>query len=100
MNYTSSALCAFIGVLWDCFAFKLLYRKNVVVVNLTTGMFLLFTCMHFGCGEFYEGAPTAYEVVRDCWKFEKHLFISSIIIIIIIGSTALRGVPDPVRCYR
>jgi hypothetical protein len=53
--------------------------------------------MHFGYGEFYEGTPTAYEVVRDCWKFEKHFFISSIssiLILIIIGLTALRG-PRP-----
>jgi hypothetical protein len=30
----------------------------VVLVTLTTGtMFLLFTCVHFCCGEFYEGGP-------------------------------------------
>jgi hypothetical protein len=50
--------------------------ENVVTVILTTGiMFLLFTCMYFwvccilrwlsAC------APTAYEVVHDCEKFEK-----------------------------
>jgi hypothetical protein len=36
--------------------FKLVYRKNVVIVTLTTGiMFIQFACMHFGHGEFYEG---------------------------------------------
>jgi hypothetical protein len=47
------------------------------MVTLTTGiMLLLFTCMHTWtwwifrrCSAF---APTAYEVVRDCLKFEKH----------------------------
>jgi hypothetical protein len=37
--------------------FKLVHRKTVVMVTLTTGiMFLLFNCMPF-CGEFYEGSP-------------------------------------------
>jgi hypothetical protein len=38
--------------------FKLVQRKNVVMVTLTTGiMFVLFTYMNFLCGEFYEGGP-------------------------------------------
>jgi len=46
----------------------------MVMVTLTTGIiFLLFI---FECGEFYESGPrvrrTAYEVVRDRRKFEKH----------------------------
>jgi hypothetical protein len=33
-----------------------MYRENGVMVTLTTDMmFLLFTCMPFGCGEFCEG---------------------------------------------
>jgi hypothetical protein len=58
-----------------------MYRKNVDMVNLTTGiMFLLFTCMHFWVREilrrWFASAPTAYEVVRDCSKFEKHWAIT------------------------
>jgi hypothetical protein len=56
--------------------FKLVYRKNVVMVTLTTGiMLLLFTCLHFcvwGILRKSACVPTAYEVVRGCWKFEKH----------------------------
>jgi hypothetical protein len=55
-----------------------MYRRNVVMVTLTTGMFLLFTCMHIWVWRilrrWFVCAPTAYEVVRDCRKFEKHLF--------------------------
>jgi hypothetical protein len=52
-------------------------EKNVVVVTLTTGiMFLLFTCMHIWVWVILRRwsacAPIAYEVVRDCQKFEKH----------------------------
>jgi hypothetical protein len=57
--------------------FKLVYTKSVVTVTLTTGMiFFLFTCMHFWVWRILRRwpahAPTAYEVVRDCRKFEKH----------------------------
>jgi hypothetical protein len=59
--------------------FKLVYRKYVVMVTLTTGiMFLLFTCMHFWVWGIFAkevgsaSAPTVCEVVRDCRKFEKH----------------------------
>jgi xanthine/uracil permease len=51
-------------------------EKIVVMVTLATGiMFLLFTCMHFWGWEILRWtacAPTAYEVNRDCRKFEKH----------------------------
>jgi hypothetical protein len=41
--------------------FKLVYRTNVVMVTLATGvMFLLFTSMHFWVGEFYEGGPSVH----------------------------------------
>jgi hypothetical protein len=54
--------------------FKLVHT-NVVMVTLTTGIaFLLFTCMYFWVwGILWRWsvcAPTAYEVVRDCRKFE------------------------------
>jgi hypothetical protein len=57
--------------------FKLVYRKNVVIVTLSTSiMFLLFICMRFWVWgvlrRWFACAPTAYEVVRDCWTFEKH----------------------------
>jgi hypothetical protein len=47
------------------------------MVALTTGiMLLLFTCMHFRVwGILWMWcmcAPTTYEVVHDCRKFEKH----------------------------
>jgi hypothetical protein len=47
------------------------------MVTVTTGIrFLLFTYMYFCVCEtlrwWYARAPTAYEVVRDCRKFEKH----------------------------
>jgi hypothetical protein len=50
------------------------------MVNLTTSiMFLLHTCMHFLVwgilGRWSAYAPSAYEVVSDCQKFEKHWFI-------------------------
>jgi hypothetical protein len=56
--------------------FKLVYRKNVVVVTLTIGiMFLLFTCLHFWVwGILRRCTPTAYEMVRACWKFQKHFY--------------------------
>jgi hypothetical protein len=55
----------------------LVNKKNVLMVTLTTGiMFLLFTCVHFWVWgivwRWSAWAPTAYEVVRDCRKFEKH----------------------------
>jgi hypothetical protein len=57
--------------------FKLVYIKYVVMVNLTTGIiFRPFTCMHFWVWGILRRwpacAPTAYEVVRDCRKFEKN----------------------------
>jgi hypothetical protein len=57
--------------------FKLSQRRNVLMVTLTTSiMFLLFTCMHFWLWEILRRRstcpPTAYEVARDCRKFEKH----------------------------
>jgi hypothetical protein len=52
------------------------YRKNMVMVTLTTGMFIPFTCMHFWVWGFLlrwsACAPTAYEVGHDCLRFEKH----------------------------
>jgi hypothetical protein len=56
---------------------KLVHRKNVVAVTLTTDiMFLLFTCMHFWAQgilqRWSECTLTAYEVVRDRRMFEKH----------------------------
>jgi hypothetical protein len=53
------------------------YRKKVVKATLTTViMFFLFTCMHYWSWEILwrraACEPTAYEVFRDCWKFEKH----------------------------
>jgi hypothetical protein len=54
--------------------FKLVFRKNVIPVTLTTGIiFLLFWVW----GILYRWsvcAPTAYEVVRDCRIFDKHWF--------------------------
>jgi hypothetical protein len=57
--------------------FKLVYRKNVVMVTLTTGIkFPVFPCIHFwiqGILKRWHPCPsTAYEVVSDCRKFEKH----------------------------
>jgi hypothetical protein len=57
--------------------FELVYRKNVVIVTLTTGtMFLLFTCIHFSVWgilqRWFMCELTAYEVVYNCQKFEKH----------------------------
>jgi hypothetical protein len=59
------------------------YRKNVVVVTLATGVtYLLFICMHFWVWVILRRrsarAPTAYEVVRDCRKFYKHWYRESI----------------------
>jgi hypothetical protein len=58
---------------------KLVYTKNVVMVRptVTTGIiFLIFTYMHFWVWGILRSlsacAPTAYEVVRDFRKFEKH----------------------------
>jgi hypothetical protein len=46
------------------------------MVTLTNGKFLLLTCMYFWvCGiswRLFACAPTAYEVVRERRKFEKH----------------------------
>jgi hypothetical protein len=47
------------------------------MATLTTGiMFLIFTCMLFWVWEILRRwsacAPTAYEVVHDCRKFEEH----------------------------
>jgi hypothetical protein len=52
------------------------------MVSLTTGiMFLLFMCMYFWAWGILQRwsacAPTAYEVVRECLKFEKYSFIPS-----------------------
>jgi hypothetical protein len=53
-----------------------MYRKDVVMVTLTASMFLLFTCMNFWVWgvlrRWSTCAPTTYEVINDCWKFEKH----------------------------
>jgi hypothetical protein len=70
----SKTSCPLIIILENIF--KLVY-KNVVMVILTAGiMFLLFTCMHFWVlgilRRWSACAPTAYEVVRDCRKFDKH----------------------------
>jgi hypothetical protein len=51
----------------------------VVMVTLTTGiMFLLFSCMHYWMWGILQQwstcAPTAYEVVWNCWKFEQDWF--------------------------
>jgi hypothetical protein len=56
--------------------FKLVY-KNIVMVTLTTGiLLLLFTCIKFWVwGILWRWCacePTAYEMVRDCRKFEKY----------------------------
>jgi hypothetical protein len=56
---------------------KLVYRKNVVMVTLTTSiMFPLLTCIHFWVWRILRRwsacAPIAYEVIWDCRKFEKH----------------------------
>jgi hypothetical protein len=56
---------------------KLVYRKNVVMVTLTSGVIHpLFTCMHFWVRgilrKWSACAPTAYEVIRDCLTFEKN----------------------------
>jgi hypothetical protein len=50
-----------------------MYRNNMVMVTLTTGiMFLLLTCMHFLVWGilrmWYTCAPTACEVVHYCLK--------------------------------
>jgi hypothetical protein len=57
--------------------FKFVYRKNVGMVTLATSiMFILLTCMQFwirGILWWWSArAPTAYEVVHNCRKFEKH----------------------------
>jgi hypothetical protein len=57
--------------------FKLVSRKNVVMVTLTTIiMLLLFTCMHFRVWgilwRWFVCACISYEVVCDCWNLEKH----------------------------
>jgi hypothetical protein len=57
--------------------FKLVYRKNVVMVSLTTSiMFLLFSWMHcwvWGILRRWSAcAPTIYELVCNCQKFGKH----------------------------
>jgi hypothetical protein len=57
--------------------FKLVYRKNVVIVTLTISItFLVVTCMHiwvWGILRRWSAcAPSAYEVVRNCRQFEKH----------------------------
>jgi hypothetical protein len=56
---------------------KLVCRKSMVMVTLTTViMFILFTCMHFWVWgilwRLFARAMTAYEVVSDCRKLEKH----------------------------
>jgi hypothetical protein len=52
---------------------KLVYRKNVVMVTLITGIiFSLFMWMHFWVGNFTKVLRVCadqYEVVRDCQKF-------------------------------
>jgi hypothetical protein len=50
------------------------------MATLTAGtVFLVFTFMHFWVREILRRwsacAPTGYEVVRDCRKFEKHCLI-------------------------
>jgi hypothetical protein len=53
--------------------FKLMCRKDVVMVTLT--MFLPFTCMCFWVGNFTKVVclcTTTYEVIHDCRKSEKH----------------------------
>jgi hypothetical protein len=54
-----------------------MYGKDVVMVTLATGiMFLILICMHFWVWGILRRwsvcAPTAYGVVRDCRRFEKH----------------------------
>jgi hypothetical protein len=54
-------------------------EKDVCMVTLTTSvMFLLFTCMHLWLEKILQTwsacAPTAYEVVLDCQKFEKNWY--------------------------
>jgi hypothetical protein len=61
--------------------FKLLYIKNVVMITLTTGVVLQFTCTKFWVQgilrRWSSCALTAYEVARDCRKFEKHWSVLS-----------------------
>jgi hypothetical protein len=58
------------------------------MVTFTTGtMFLLFTCMHFWCGEFYEGvrqppikwsaiAESLSDTVLACLSFTFQMFLN------------------------
>jgi hypothetical protein len=48
---------------------RLVYRINVVLATLTTGMFLLFTYIFLVCGilrRWFACARTTYQVVSDC----------------------------------
>jgi hypothetical protein len=67
----SITYCTSIITLEKCFI--LVYRKNVVMVTLTNGMFPLFTFMRFWMWDILRKwsacAPTTCEVVRDSQKF-------------------------------
>jgi hypothetical protein len=58
--------------------YKLVYRKNVVMVTLTISiMFLLFTCMHFRLWRIlwrWSVCSKHLWAMHDCWKFEEHWF--------------------------
>jgi diacylglycerol kinase len=68
-------------------------EKNVVMVTLTTGMFILVTCVHFGVWRILRRrsacVPTDCEVVRDWRKFEKHWHKGS------CSPLALSNLPSP-----
>jgi hypothetical protein len=63
--------------------------KNVVMVSLTTVMFLLFTLMHFWLRGilrwWFECAPTAYEVGHDCRKFGIHWYRMNLTTFLVLG---------------
>jgi hypothetical protein len=58
--------------------FKLVYRKNVATVTLTTNSFPLFTCLQLWVCEILRKwsvcAPITYKEVSDRRKFEKHWY--------------------------
>jgi hypothetical protein len=53
---------------------KLLYRKNVVTMSLTTGiMSPLFTCMLFWMWEFYEDGPRVRRALKNWYAITESL---------------------------